>query len=135
MKQSLPGITSIATLPCLSVPLFAMEKALSGIPVGIMAKPSPVTLYGVTSCEAESEYDNASYLEKVTLQFETTDSIDTSSPLAFVVHDANRRTFLIGCREAPYPVIEINKSNDNERNISKVKVSFTRRKALIPCHV
>ena len=124
MKQSLPGITSIAILPYSSVPLFAMEKALSGIPVGIMVKPSPVTLYGVASCEAESEYDNASYLEKVTLQFETTDSIDTSSPLAFVVHDANKRTFLIGCREAPFPVIEINQSNDNERNISKVKVSF-----------
>ena len=135
MKQSLPGITAVAILPYSSVPLFAMEKAIAGIPVGIMAKPAYVTLYGIASYESESEYDNASYLEKVTLQFETTDSIDTSSPLAFVIHDANRRTFLIGCREAPFPVIEKNKSNDNERNISKVKVSFTRRKALIPCHV
>ena len=135
MKQSLPGITSIATLPCLSVPLFAMEKAIAGIPVGIMVKPAPVTHYGKASCDTESEYDNGSYLEKVTLQFETTDRIDTSSPLAFVIHDANSRSFLIGCREAQFPVIEINKSNDNERNISKVKVSFTRRKALIPCHV
>lgn len=135
MKQSLPGITSIATIPYSSVPLFAMEKAISGIPVGIMATPSPVAHYGTATCETESEYDNGSYLEKVTMQFETTDCIDVSAPLAFVIHDAHKKAFLIGCREAPYPVVEISSSNDEERNISKVKVSFTRRKALIPCYI
>ena len=55
--------------------------------------------------------------------------------LAFVVTDVNNHTYVIGCKEAPYPVVDITTKVDDDNNISHVKVSFSRKKSLIPCAV
>ena len=75
------------------------------------------------------------YYESTTLQFTTTDEIRQSQELAFVVTDVNNHTYVIGCKEAPYPVVDITTNLDNETNISEVKVTFQRQKSLIPCVV
>ena len=134
-KQSLPGIKAIAFLPCKLFPPNIVEKFLAGVPIGVFSTSTPIEHYGNASCEAESEYTGGTYYESTTLQFTTTDEIQQSQELAFVVTDVHDKSYLIGCKEAPYPVVDITTKVDDETNISEVKVTFQRQKSLIPCVV
>lgn len=133
MKQSLPGITAISYLPCANLLPNIQEKHRVGIPVAVQALSTPIDDFFSASCETESEYINGGNSETTTLQFRTTDEIHSSRPLAFVVTDANNESFLIGTKEEPYPIVEISELKDAESNIQMVKVTFVRRKSLIPC--
>ena len=97
--------------------------------------PTEVEQYGTGSCEAENELDDGTYYEKTILQFSTAEEITNTTPLAFVIMDAQENYYLIGAREAPYPIIEIAKSVSTESNMNNVKVTFQRRKSLIPCSI
>ena len=110
-----------------------MEKCRAGIPVGVFSFSTPIEHYGNASCEAESEYNNGSYLENTTLQFTTTAEIQRKQALAFVVTDVHGQSYLIGCKEAPFPVVDITKKIEEDSNIYEVKVTFARQKSLIPC--
>ena len=134
-KQSLPGIKAITFLPCHLLPPNIVEKFLAGVPIGVFSTSTPIEHYGNASCEAESEHTGGTYYASTTLQFTTTDEIRQSQQLAFVVTDVNNHTYVIGCKEAPYPVVNITTNLDNDNNISHVKVSFSRKKSLIPCAV
>ena len=98
----------------------------------VFSTSTPIEHYGNASCEAESEYKGGTYYESTTLQFTTTDKIRQMQQLAFVVTDVNNQSYVIDCKEAPYPVVDITTNLDNDNNISHVKVSFSRKKSLIP---
>lgn len=133
MKQSLPALKSIAYLPCSLVSPDTLEKYLAGIPVGIFAAVTPVVHFDSSSCEAEAEYNNGVSYEKTTLQFRTTDDIPRSQDIAFVITDVQGKSYLIGHLERPYPMVAVTFTIDKDTNIYEVKVSFSSRKALIPC--
>ena len=133
MKQSLPNITAIFYVPCASLIPNITEKYRAGLPVAIFPLPSAIEHYGNASCEAEQEYDNGGYSEKTVLQFTTTDDLSHYPALAFVVTDADGQSYVIGTKEAPYPIMEITQTIDKEVNVNTVKVTFTRRKSLVPC--
>ena len=61
--------------------------------------------------------------------------IDNRTPMAFVVMDAQENYFLIGANEAPYPIVEIAKNITADGKINDIKVTFSRRKSLIPCSI
>ena len=75
------------------------------------------------------------YFEKTSLDFTTTDEIPRSQELGFVVTDVHDKLYLIGVKEAPFPIVNITTKVDDETNISEVKVTFQRQKSLIPCSV
>ena len=133
MKQSLPNITAIFYVPCASLIPNITEKNRAGLPVAIFPLPSVIEQYGNASCEAEQEYDNGGYSEKTVLQFNTTDDLSHYPPLAFVVTDADGQSYIIGTKEAPYPIMEITQTIDKEVHVNTVKVTFTRPKSLVPC--
>ena len=133
MKQSLPNIVAIFTVPCASLVPNIMEKYISGIPVAIYPLPTAIEHHGTASCEAEQEYDNGGYSEKTVLQFTSTDDIRQFPPLAFVIKDAQGQHYIIGNHEVPYPMIEVTKSVDKDTNVYSYKVTFTRQKSLVPC--
>ena len=133
MKQSLPNIIDIYIVPCASLIPNITEKYRAGLPVAIFPLPAPIEHHGSASCEAEQEYDNGGYSEKTVLQFTTTEDISHYPPLAFVVTDANGQSYIIGTQEAPYPIVEITQTIDKEVNVNNIKVTFTRRKSLVPC--
>jgi hypothetical protein len=133
MKQSLPNIIDIYIVPCASLVPNITEKYRAGLPVAIFPLPSPIEQYGNASCEAEQEYDNGGYSEKTVLQFTTTENISQFPPLAFVVTDAGGQSYIIGTKEAPYPIMEITQTIDKEVHVNTVKVTFTRPKSLVPC--
>lgn len=133
MRQSLHSVKSICYLPCPLLPDDIILKHLSGMPVGVFNSATPIGLYGDASCEAASEHDNGSSLEKSTLQFTTTDEIPTSQELAFVVEDVQGKSYVIGQKESPFPMVEIDTKIDNKENLKVVKVVFIAKKSLIPC--
>ena len=133
MRQSLHSVKSICYLPCPLLPDDIILKHLSGMPVGVFNSATPIGLYGDASCEADSEHDNGSSLEKSTLQFTTTDEIPTSQELAFVVEDVQGKSYVIGQKESPFPMVEIDTKIDNKENLKVVKVVFIAKKSLIPC--
>lgn len=133
MHQSLPNIVRISTVPCNELSPNITEKFMAGLPIAVFPLPTAIEHYGDAKCEAEQEYVNGGYSEKTVLQFNSADDICQYPPLAFVVEDAQRNTFLIGTREAPHPMVEITQTIDKETNIKAYKVTFTRRKSLVPC--
>ena len=133
MKQSLPNITAIFYVPCASLIPNITEKNRAGLPVAIFPLPSVIEQYGNASCEAEQEYVGGGYSEKTVLQFNTTDDLTHYPPLAFVVTDAGGQSYIIGTKEAPYPIMEITQTIDKEVHVNTVKVTFTRPKSLVPC--
>ena len=135
MQHSLPGIRAISYLPCSLLAPHIIEKYRAGLPIAVFSPSTPIEHYGDASCIAESEYTNGGYYEKTTLSCTTTDTIPQSVPIAFVVTDVADHSFLIGCREAPIPIVEITKQIDKESNIFEVKVTFQREKSLIECSV
>lgn len=135
MKQSLPGIKAISIVPCHLLSPNIVEKYRAGIPVGVFSTSTPIEHYGNASCEAESEYINGGYSEKTVLQFTTTDEILQKPELAFVVTDVHDKSYLIGVKEAPFPMVDITQKIDDDTNINQVKVTFQRQKSLIPCAV
>ena len=132
IKQSLPAISVIGFLPCNELPPDVLLKYLSGMPISIFTSPTPIEHYGNASCEAVSEYDNGSRLEKTTLNFTTADEVPERQDLAFIVRDAQGREYVIGQKERPFPIVEISTSVDKDENIKEVKVVFSARKSLIP---
>lgn len=133
MRQSLHSVKSIGYLPCSLLPDDIILKHLSGMPVGVFNSATPIGLYGDASCEAASEHDNGSSLEKTTLQFTTTDEIPTSQELAFVVEDVQGKSYVIGQKETPFPMVEIDTKIDSKENVKHIKVVFTAKKSLIKC--
>lgn len=135
MHQSLPNIVSISTVPCASLSDNILEKYLAKMPIAVFPLPTAIEHYGNASCEAEQEYVNGSYSEKTVLQFTSAEDIPQFPAPAFVIEDAQGKCYLIGTKEAPFPMVEITNTIDTETNIKAYKVTFTRRKSLIPCAV
>lgn len=132
MRQSLPGIKSIGYLPCANLSPLIMQKHLARIPIGVFSAITPIEHYGNASCEADGEYDHGRILQKTTLKFSTTDEIPHSH-IAFVVTDVEGKSWVIGRREPPYPIVEILRKKDVSYNITEVEVKFTAQKSLISC--
>ena len=103
------------------------------MPVGVFNSATHIELYGDASCEAASEHDNGSSLEKTTLQFTTTDEIPASQELAFVVEDVQGKSYIIGQKEPPFPMVEIETKIDGKENVKEVKVVSFAKKSLIKC--
>lgn len=133
MTQSLPSICYIGYLHCSELPPDILNKYLAGMLIAINASPTPIEIYGDASCEAVSEYDNGSRLEKTTLQFSTADEVPECQDLAFVVKDVQGKEYVIGQKESPFPTVEIDTSINKEENDQMVKVMFIAKKSLIPC--
>ena len=133
--QSLPSIIRIFTVPCAQLAPNIMEKHLAGVPVGIYPLPTEIEQYGTGSCVAESAIEEGSIIEKTTLQFNTTQNIDNTGQVAFIILDANLQYYIIGTKEKPYPLVEVTKAVDRDTNVNTVKVTMARRKSLIPCSV
>ena len=132
ITQSLPNIIKVFTIPCASLAPNVVEKYMAGLPVGVYPLPEQ---YGTGSVEAANELDDGTYYEKTVLQFSTAEEINNRTPMAFVVMDAQGKYFLIGVKEFPFPIVEITKWVSNDANVNDIKVTFSRKKSLIPCSI
>lgn len=133
--NSLPGIISISCLPCKLVQRNSDLKYLSGMPVQVFTTPIPIDFKGMPTCETISQYDNNGRNESTTLKFMALSPVPLREHLAFIVTDANRRSYLLGLHEAPYPIIKISHSTgtpDGDPAVYAHEITFKALKSLIP---
>lgn len=135
MQQSLPNIIDIYQLPCSLLTPNIEELFRAKMPIRITRQITPIVHFGNASCEAEQQYEDGGYSEKTILQFNTTEDISQYPPLAFVITDAQGQSYVIGAKEAPYPMVEITNVIDKDTNGKNIKVTFIRRKSLVPCAI
>ena len=128
----------MAYLQCEELPPNINYKAMAKVPVGIYPTPTYIDTDGKSECDTETDFDNNSKIEKATLKFSTTESLPVHIHLAFVIYTVRGEKYIIGCKEAPYPIIKVKSttgSPDWQRNIINYEITFTARKALVQCAV
>ena len=135
---SLPGITAISYLPCTDLPADLIYQALTDCPVTITSSATEIDLKSIPTCELEESPDNNTQTEKAKLSFTTLDTFPTSTPLAFLITTAAGSHYILGARERLYPTVKVTTNTskpDADAAVHRYEVSFTARKALIPCNL
>ena len=138
MKQSLPGITAIDYIECSSLPDNLEMKAMVGIPIGIFVSMTEVPFSGMPTCVTDSDYDSHAQVERSVLTFQSTEDLPIRGCLAFIIRDANGKHWLMGHKEAPYPVIKRTQHlgvPESEKAGYIYEVTLIGRKALVPVTV
>ena len=133
--QRLPGITKIWYVPADTLMSGITERALANLPIGVFADIFLVPFVGEAICEAETEFDNNDYRQKVQLTFSTT-TLLPSCRLAFVIQTANGKQILIGTADHPFPIvksIDTTGELDGEKAAIKYTITYTNKLALVPC--
>ena len=131
---SLPGIKSIMYVPCEAIQKHSDLKTLASLPVQVFADGTPISIKGAATCETISEYSNNGRIEKTTLRFNALYAIPTHYPLTFIITDVNRRQFLMGLHEPPFPTIKITQltgTPGGDPAVFSHEITFTARKSLI----
>lgn len=132
--SNIPGITKISFLKCSSLQSNIEWKSMAGIPVGIAAEQKEVPFSGIPTCEAVTDYNKNDETQKTTLKFKSVCDIPTDTPLAFIVTDAHRKSYLIGVKEKPYPIIkkeETTGTPDGDSSVISYEITRTSLKSLI----
>ena len=134
--ERLPGIRHIAYVDAEALTPHITLQALAKIPVGIFARLSFVPFAQRSAlCETETEFDNNSSLETVTLTFASAETLPTDKNLAFAITCVNGEQWLIGTHEAPFPFIKKESSSglpEGDANTIQYTVTYTNKVALVP---
>lgn len=132
---ALPGIKSIAYVPCDLLQRNSDLKCMASLPVRVFTTPIPMIIKGDATCSTVSQYDNNGRTEVTTLKFDSLSPVPLSQHIAFIVTDTNDHQFLVGLREAPYPVIKISHTTgtpSGDPAVLTYEVTFRAKKSLIP---
>ncbi len=131
----LPGIVRIEYVLAESLVPNITLQAIAGVPVGLFAATTAVGFDRRTAlCETETEFDNNATLETAKLTFSTVDRLPTAN-LCFVVTAVGGERYLIGTREAPFPIVKREQTTglpDGDASTSTYTVSYSERVALVP---
>ena len=136
--QKLPGIKYLGYVQGKYLQRQMMQKSLVGIPVGIMTDTKEIAFAGQPTCEATSDYDNGGRIEKTTLKFVTGERIDLSQDTAFVVTDVENRSYVIGTREKPHPIVRVSRFSGETQGAPAAfsyEVTLYAHRSLIHCSI
>lgn len=132
--QSLPGIFKIGFLECEKLSPQLALKSMADLPVAILTDVVNVIFYGTPTCDAISDGDNNGRSEKTTLKFLTSQTIPTDTHIAFVIQCINGQNYIIGAKEAPFPIVKIETSTgsiDGNPSVFSVEVTHMALKSLL----
>lgn len=135
MRQSLPGIISIHSVECSRLQPQLMIRAMAGLPNSVFAPTTKINFVGEPTCITVSEYNNGGRSEKTTIELNSTECLDLTTPLAFIVKCVNGDVFLVGKKEKQYPTISVNHTTGtttSDASIYKIEISYIAPKTLIP---
>ena len=130
---NLPGIKKIYLVPCHELPPHLLEHSISGLPTGLMCPTEEVDFVGNPKLEIKSTAMHNRFYEKAELTFNTYQRLEYDTPQAIVVEDVEGNTWLMGYREAPYPIFEFTDSLGFPGEPKKIEyvITFLSEKALI----
>ena len=136
MKVSYPGIVSIGYLLDENLPANTTYRALAGIPIHLFLRPITIPLSGMPECVVEQTNENNGSTESLTLTFNSALRLPRGKALAFVVKDANNRSWLIGQLERPHLAINSTQQTGTPEGSPAVYVYEVKQNAPIcykPC--
>lgn len=136
MTQRLPGITELTFLPADALIAHILYRAQAGLNIPIYARPESIPHIGDALCVTETEFDNNATRATTKLTFSTTAALPEHIPLCFIIRTVAGPIYIIGTREAPYPIItmeETTGSPDADKAVRKYTVTYTNTKSIISC--
>ena len=136
--QSLPGIKFIGTVPANNLQRDLMLRHLAGLTVSIPEDITPIAFCGVPTCQAVSMYNKNGRIEETVLHFKTLDALPLNRHVAFIITDCNNKSYVIGQRECPRPIVKVTSETgapDGAPAVSTVEITFYAQKSLIPCNI
>lgn len=107
--QILPGIKKIYWLDSDTLPARVDLYSVIKMRVAPLADLNEMTFFGDPDCRRSTERDNNGLIQKATLKFNSADEIPFDKNIAFIVTDANDRSYLIGSCEKPFARIKVEK--------------------------
>lgn len=131
----LPGISRIAYVLAETLSPYISMQAIAKVPVGVFARLSFLSFDKRTALlETETELDNNDTIETATLTFYSSEELPTGN-LCFVVSLVNGEQYLIGTKEAPFPVVKREQTSglpDGDAHTTKYTILYSNHMALVP---
>lgn len=137
-KQILPGIREIGWVRC---NLLIADIALRGIammPVPVLTDIHTVAFFDEPTCECVSENDGGNRTDTAKLNFAAEDMLPIKEHIAFVVTAIDGSSYIIGAKEAPFPVVKLTISfgtSDGDSAGFVYEITHSAIKSLVPCHI
>lgn len=133
-RQILPGIKAIGWVRCDNL---IADIALRGI-AGVLTDINAVDFFGEPECACVTANDNGNRLDTATLKFASENELPLHSHIAFVVTDICGCSYIIGAKEAAYPVIKRTISfgdTSNDRACTEYEITHSAIKSLVRCDI
>ena len=105
--QILPGVKAIGWLNC---DLLQRRVDLHGVcrsRIPVLTTITPVAFFDDADCRCARSRESGRQAAVATLKFRCATLLPIHLPLGFVVTDQNGKTYLIGSREHPQPVVKV----------------------------
>jgi hypothetical protein len=106
-SQILPGISAIYHLDCRNLIENIALRGICEMPVPVLTALNEVEIFDEAECSCKTQRDGASHQDTVSLKFLSNVLLPIHQALGFVVIDVNGKSYLIGAKEPPYPVVEV----------------------------
>ncbi len=132
---SLSGVKAISYIAANTLPDTILQQAVSKQPIVIYSSRTPVPFYGTPECSVEQINENNGTKEVASLVFRSLVVIPEAFAIAFLITDTNGQTYMLGCKNSPYPSITAIQqfgAPEGEPHCLNVTVEHTAIKALFP---
>lgn len=134
--QILPGIKYIGWLDGQHLPKRVDLAAICRMPIAILTDIYTIDFFDEPQCECKTTKEGGSYTDTASLKFSCGEQLPHLSAIAFVVTDVNDKSYLIGSREAPHPIVEVTQLSgipSNDAAGYHYEIKHVALKSLVPC--
>lgn len=108
MKQILPGILRLQVVDCSLLPPNVSLKSKANFAYFCVSGHNGNIFRWLPKCEYNIKNDNNSTSEKTILEFLTDEYFPFDEQnVAFIISCASGKSYLIGARESPFPVVNV----------------------------
>src|SRR5574344_620959 len=136
-KQILPGVKEIGWVRCEHLVNDIALRGIAMMPVPVLTEIHNVPFFDEPTCECVTENDGGNRTVMAKLKFASEDLLPLKEHLAFVATAIAGNFYIIGAREAPFPVVNLTISLGNANGEGAGGNDELAHKAirwLAPCH-
>ena len=137
-QQILPGIKAIGWVLCDKLIADIALRGIAGMAVPVLTDIHAVDFFGEPECACVTANDNGNRLDTATLKFASENILPLHSHIAFVVTDINGCSYIIGAKEAAFPVVKLTISfgtSDGDSAGFIYEITHSAIKSLVRCDI